>query len=157
MNAILRGAGCEYAALGNAIPVRYVPQAVADLALHFGRPLLCANFFDANDELVKGLEPFAIHDFGRFKLGIIGVTDPNKAYNTFFNMHVVPADDLLPNLVRQVRVLGAQTVLLLSHLGLRDDKRVIENIGGIDLLIGGHSHDLLDPPLQINEIILAGR
>ncbi len=155
MNAILRGAGCEYAALGNAIPVRYGPQAVADLALHFGRPLLCANFFDANDELVKGLEPFAIHDFGGFKLGIIGVTDPNKAYNTFFNMHVVPADDLLPNLVGQVRVLGAQTVLLLSHLGLRDDKRVIENIGGIDLLIGGHSHDLLDPPLQINETILA--
>ena len=43
MNAILRGAGCDYVALGNAIPFRYGPQAIADMAKHFGRPLLCAN------------------------------------------------------------------------------------------------------------------
>ncbi len=153
MNAILRGAGCDYAALGNAVPIRYGHLPIAELAVHFGRKLLCANFCDEEDKLVEGLEPFAIHDFGPFKLGIIGITDPMKTYNSVFHLHVKSADDILPGLVEQVRE-GANTVLLLSHLGLRDDKRVVGNIPGIDLLIGGHSHDLLDPPLEINGTIV---
>jgi len=155
MNAILRGAGCEYAALGNAVPIRYGHLPVAELAKYFGRPLLCANFYDENDKMVDGLEPYTIHDFGAFKLGIIGVTDPMRAYTTFFHLHAKQPDDILPGLIDQVRAQGAQTVLLLSHLGLRDDKRMVEKIPGIDLLIGGHSHDKLDPPLQINGTILA--
>lgn len=155
MNAILRGAGCEYAALGNAVPIRYGPLPVSELAKHFGRKLLCANFYDENDRLVEGLEPFTIHDFGPVKLGIIGVTDPMKTYNTVFHLHAKMPDEILPGILEQVRGQGAHTVLLLSHLGLRDDKRVVENIPGIDLLIGGHSHELLDPPLEINRTIVA--
>ena len=60
MEGILRGAGCDEVALGNAIPTRYGPQAVADLAKRFGRPLLCANMKDATDQLIEGLEPFSI-------------------------------------------------------------------------------------------------
>ena len=155
MNAILRGAGCDYAALGNAVPIRYGHLPVAELAKHFGRPLLCANFYDENDKMVEGLEPYTIHDFGSFKLGIIGITDPMRAYTTIFHLHAKTPDDILPGVIEQVRAQGAQTILLLSHLGLRDDKRVAENIQGIDLLIGGHSHDKLDPPLEINGTIVA--
>ncbi len=155
MNAILRGAGCEYVALGNAIPVRYGPQAIANMAKHFGRPLLCANFLDQDDKLVEGLESFAIHDFGALKVGILGATDPAKTYATFFNLHPVTPDEILPALIEEVRRRGAQTVLLLSHLGLRDDKRVAENVAGIDVIVGGHSHEALDPPLEINGTILA--
>ncbi len=155
MNTILRGAGCDYAALGNAVPIRYGPLPVAELATHFGRPLLCANFYDEKDKLVDGLEPFIIHDFGPFKLGIIGVTDPMRTYTTIFHLPVKKPEDILPGLIEQVRSHGAQTVLLLSHLGLRDDRRVAENIPDIDLLIGGHSHDLIDPPLEINGTIIA--
>ena len=155
MNAILRGAGCDYAALGNAVPIRYGPLPVAELAKHFGRNLLCANFYDENDRLVDGLEPYTIHDFGSFKLGIIGVTDPMKAYNSFFRLHPIKPEDILPGLIEQVRAQGAHTILLLSHLGLRDDKRIVETISGMHLLIGGHSHDLLDPPLEINGTIVA--
>ena len=155
MNAILQGAGCEYAALGNAVPIRYGHHPVADLAKHFGRPLLCANFFDENDKLVEGLEPFTIHAFDSFRLGIIGATDPMKAYETFFHLHAKKPEEVLPGLIEQVRAQGVHTILLLSHLGLRNDKRVAETIAGIDVVIGGHSHDLLDPPLEINKTIIA--
>ena len=155
MNAILRGAGCEFAALGNAIPIRYGHEAISDLAKHFGRPLLCANFLDGENNLVAGLEPFVIQSFGTFNLGIIGVTDPMKTYETFFHLKPQQPDDILPTLIEHVRDLGAQTILLLSHLGLRDDRRVTETVSGIDVLIGGHSHDALNPPLKINETIVA--
>jgi 2',3'-cyclic-nucleotide 2'-phosphodiesterase (5'-nucleotidase family) len=155
MAAIMRGAGCDYAALGNAVPIRYGPLPVVELAKHFGKPLLCANYCDENGNLVDGLEPFTIHDFGVFKLGIIGITDPMRPYITFFHLRPKKPDDILPGLIEQVRAQGAQIILLLSHLGLRDDQRVAENISGIDFLIGGHSHDRLDPPLEINGTIVA--
>jgi 5'-nucleotidase len=155
MNAMLRGAGCEYVALGNAIPIRYGPQAIADMAKHFGRPLLCANLLDESDTLVEGLEPFTIQNFNSFQLGIIGVTAPLKTYETFFRQHPQNPDEFLPGLIKKVRGCGAQTILLLSHLSLTDDKRVAENIADIDVIIGGHSHDALNPPLDINGTIIA--
>lgn len=155
MNAMLRGAGCEYVALGNAIPLRYGPQAIADMAKHFGRPLLCANILDETDKLVAGLEPFTIHNFGSFQLGILGLTDPMKIYGSVFHLHPQKPDDILPDLIQQVRGGGAQTILLLSHLSLKEDKRVAEEIAGVDVIIGGHSHDALNPPLDVNGTVVA--
>ena len=86
MEAILRGAGCDYVALGNAIPIRYGHQAVAELAKHFGRPLLCANMKDENGKLVEGLEAFSIRTLGSLCLGLIGLTAPIDSYTTFFKL-----------------------------------------------------------------------
>jgi 2',3'-cyclic-nucleotide 2'-phosphodiesterase (5'-nucleotidase family) len=155
MNAMLRGAGCEYVALGNAIPLRYGPQAIADMAKHFGRPLLCANILDETDKLVAGLEPFTIHNFGSFQLGILGATDPMKIYESIFHLRPKKPDDIFPDLIQQVRGRGAQTILLLSHLSLKEDKRVAEEIAGVDVIIGGHSHDALNPPLDVNGTVVA--
>jgi 5'-nucleotidase len=45
--------------------------------------------------------------------------------------------------------------ILLSHSGKQDDIEIAEKIGkktGIDLIIGGHSHDLIEKPIIINNI-----
>src|SRR3990172_3774554 len=39
---------------------------------------------------------------------------------------------------------GATLVIALSHLGLADDQLLVESVPGIDLVIGAHSHDLLE-------------
>ena len=75
MMAILRGAGYELEALGNASPSRYGPQAIAGLADGFGRPLLCANMFDpVTGQLVNGREPYTLRTFGDVTVGFIGLT-----------------------------------------------------------------------------------
>lgn len=52
----------------------------------------------------------------------------------------------------------ARVVVCLSHLGLGKDKELAEAVDGIDLVLGGHSHDVVDPPLRINDtwIVQAG-
>jgi 2',3'-cyclic-nucleotide 2'-phosphodiesterase (5'-nucleotidase family) len=37
----------------------------------------------------------------------------------------------------------------MSHLGLNLDKQMAEQVGGIDLILGGHTHHLLEEPLII--------
>ncbi len=41
-------------------------------------------------------------------------------------------------------------VIALTHLGLKTDKELVETSRGIDLVIGGHSHDFLQTPVYID-------
>ena len=155
MEAILRGAGCDFVALGNAIPLRYGHEAVANLAKSFGRPLLCANMKDVDGQLIEGLEPFSIKAFDALKIGLIGLTAPIDVYATLFKLKVENPQDALPQSIAEVREQGAKTILLLSHLGSITDQVVAESIEGIDVLIGAHDHKAIDPPLLVKNTIIA--
>ena len=157
MEAVLRGAGCDQVALGNAIPFRYGIQAIEGLAESFGKSLLCANMFWKDGSRPKGLTPYVIEDFGAFSLGIIGLTAPMDPYR-IFKVDVLQPEEVAPALIEQVKAEGADFVMVLSHLGLKSDIRLAEKVEGISVIIGGHSHDRLKMPLAINNtlIVMAG-
>ncbi len=154
MQAILRGAGCDWAALGNAIPMRYGPQAIADLGKYFGRPLLCANMLDQQGQLLPSLQPYALETFGGLKIGLIGLTPPHPTYQTFFKQDVCEPLEILPELVERVRLEGAKTVILLSHLSSPVDQEVAEKVRGIDVIVGGHDHVKISPPQVVGGTII---
>ncbi len=156
--ALLRAAGCELVALGNASPVRYGQQVISELASRFGRLLLCANMFDRQlDRLVSGVEPYAIQTFGDLKVGVIGLSAPLSFY-TMFNVTMGDPVALLPGLIREVRERGAQLVVLLSHLGFdqnpQADYPVAEAVPGIGVIIGGHTHTELSRPVVTNGTVI---
>jgi 2',3'-cyclic-nucleotide 2'-phosphodiesterase (5'-nucleotidase family) len=152
--AVLRSAGYDLEALGNASALRYGPQAIPDLSRRFGRPLLCANMLDATTgQLVAGLEPYTIKHFSRLRVGVIGMTTPWPAYSAF-GLKVGDPLTQLPDLIRQVKSDGAQTIILLSHLGSATDKQIAEQTRGLDVIIGGHDHARINPPLIINDTII---
>jgi len=43
---------------------------------------------------------------------------------------------------------GVDLLVVLSHLGLDEDKKLANDVEGISLIIGGHSHDLVPRPLR---------
>ncbi len=45
----------------------------------------------------------------------------------------------------------ADIIILLSHEGMAVDKIIAEEIEGIDLIVGAHSHDVISPPIKINK------
>ncbi|MBN1890215.1 MAG: bifunctional metallophosphatase/5'-nucleotidase [Thermoflexales bacterium] len=156
MMAVLRSAGYDLAVLGNATPLRYGPQAIGNLAERFGRPLLGANMLDAaTGQPVAGLEPYTVQTFGDLKLGVIGLTDPMPFYSFFDTITLGNPLSVLPGLIAQARSRGAQTVALLSHLGSPKDKMLAEQVSGLDLIIGGHDHLKLSPPLVVNGVVIA--
>lgn len=48
-----------------------------------------------------------------------------------------------------------KVVIALTHTGLRSDKRLAEEVQGIDIILGGHSHDLLEEPLRVGSTWIA--
>ncbi len=58
-------------------------------------------------------------------------------------------EDLQRN-VDQARAKGAQAVILLSHNGLDVDLKLASRVRGIDVILGGHTHDALLRPLAVS-------
>jgi 2',3'-cyclic-nucleotide 2'-phosphodiesterase (5'-nucleotidase family) len=46
----------------------------------------------------------------------------------------------------------ADLVVVLSHLGIADDRRLAESVPGIDLIVGGHNHNLYARPVFVETV-----
>lgn len=155
MDAILHAAGCELAALGNAIPIRYGEGAIVDQARFFGQPLLCANLRDKNGQMLPGLTPCKIERIGPLQVGWIGLTAPLEAYPHFFHLQALDPFEIMPALLQAVREEGVKTIFLLSHLGSDNDRKLASAIPGINVILCGHDHKVIHPPDEVNGTLLA--
>ncbi|MBK9375689.1 MAG: 5'-nucleotidase C-terminal domain-containing protein [Holophagales bacterium] len=84
------------------------------------------------------------------KVGIFGLTVPDDPMSQ--NGSVTLDPDVVAVASRQVAALrasGAEIVVLLSHLGLSSDTAVAEGVEGIDVIVGGHDHILLEEPVEV--------
>lgn len=154
--SLLRAAGYERSALGNASPLRYGPQVIPDLAGCLGQPLLCANMLAAGTrELMPGLVPYVLETAGDLSLGLIGLTTGMFGSYRSFGVDVAEPAEVLPALIARVRASGARTIIVLSHCGSEVDRRTAEQVPGIDVIAGGHDHVALDPPWVVNGVIVA--
>jgi S-sulfosulfanyl-L-cysteine sulfohydrolase len=63
-------------------------------------------------------------------------------------------EERLKKRIAQVRRDGAELVVLLSHNGFDVDRKLARRISGIDVILGGHTHDALPQALQIGQTLL---
>ena len=71
-----------------------------------------------------------------------------------FEDPIVEAENRIENL----KARDADLIIALTHSGLNEDKELAEEFSDLDIIIGGHSHDLLREPVTINntDIFQAG-
>lgn len=115
-------------------------------------PILCANI-DLDGAGLTGLvRPYMIKNLGPFRIGLFGVvtTDP---YNYSDEVNALLSDPYKAALkcVKILRRKECNVVICLSHLGLMADFEFLSQVPGIDIIVGGHSHDITPEPLLIND------
>jgi len=152
--AMMNAMGYDAAALGNAAVVTYGPDNLRRLAEVADFPIIAANLcWSATGQLVEGAVPYRMVELGAIRLGVVGVTAISNSYE-IFGTHSFNAPPLVSELVRHLREQGANIIAVLSHLGLEGDKTLAQAVDGIDLIIGGHSHDRLEQPLLVNDTLV---
>ncbi len=60
----------------------------------------------------------------------------------------------IAEVVEEVRGLGAEVVVLLSHNGFDTDRQFARDIPGIDVILTGHTHDALPDAVQVGNTFL---
>jgi len=97
--------------------------------------------------------PYTIVERGGLRIALFGLTTPSldRIVATRPNQGVAvgsaveAARELVPRLRRR-----ADFVIALTHLGVDEDRRLVDLVPGIDLVIGGHSHTPLFRPTLEN-------
>jgi sulfur-oxidizing protein SoxB len=94
-----------------------------------------------------------IREVNGVPVAIIGQAFP---YTPIANpRHFVPEwtfgiqEESLQKVVEETRAKGAQAVVLLSHNGMDVDLKLASRVTGIDLILGGHTHDAVPEPVSV--------
>src|SRR6185503_5652837 len=89
---------------------------------------------------IGGAARYVIKTFGTLKVGFIGLCltsaeiSRSKLTHTRLDDPIRAAARYVPMLKRQ----GATVIVAITHLNFSDDRKLVETVPGIDLVIGGH-------------------
>ncbi|MCQ2311379.1 MAG: bifunctional metallophosphatase/5'-nucleotidase [Paludibacteraceae bacterium] len=156
--AIMNAVPYDYVTLGNH-EFDYGVTQLKKLTWWLRAKTLCCNF--SSIKTGKFIYPsYDIRSYGTVNVGFVGVATPTTINNSLpinfqndqgevlYDFHKSEVVDLVQQAVNAAREEGADYVIVLSHLG--DDTKginsiqLIEQTEGIDVVLDGHSHHVLD-------------
>lgn len=120
-------------------------------------PVLAANILGkTNGKLFT--KPYVIKSIGGLRVGILGLAYPNTPLTTarknVENLTFRDAVETAREYVPQLRGEGAEIVIAVTHLGLNADKDLAEKVAGIDVIVGGHSHNRMTEALRVGNTLI---
>ena len=102
--------------------------------------------------------PSTIREVGGVRVGVIGQAFPYTPIS--HPRRFVPdltfgiQDDRLQGVVDELRGRRVDVVVLLSHNGVAVDLKLASRVSGLDVILGGHTHDGLPAPLRVGRTLI---
>ena len=148
--------------------IRYDAMVVGNHEPDFGADVLRQRIRDAQFAVLAsnirsrdgGLlaRPYFIKEVGGINVGVIGLAYPNTALTTakrnVDGLRFADATSSARRYVPMLRRAGADIVVALTHLGLGADIALAKSVRGIDLIVGGHSHNRMHDALQVGDTLI---
>ena len=104
------------------------------------------------------IKPYVIKEINGEKIGIIGILKVEKTKNSSMASDDITFEDEIESAkqnVAELEALGINKIILVSHVGYYNDILFAKNVPGIDIIVGGDTHDLLGDADDLAEIGLA--
>jgi 5'-nucleotidase len=157
--AVLEHIGFDAVMLGNNEGLSYTLEQLDVLFRDMQIPIVCANMvLSETGRTPCWMVPRLKLVRAGIRIGIIGVTVPFNDYYKLLGWDARDPIDVLKDEAGRLRP-EVDVLIVLSHLGIRQDERIAATIDGIDIILGGHTHHLLEVPLIIGNtaICAAGK
>jgi len=134
-------------------------------ALHLDSLLQLANFdVLSGNVFLKSLgrtigKPWVIKEVNGVKVGVIGLTALDLLTLTVpknvTDVEMLNADSLITEGIKFCKSEGCDMIVLLTHIGLDNDKKMAEKFSkDLDVIVGGHSHTPLQRPTIKNNVVI---
>jgi 2',3'-cyclic-nucleotide 2'-phosphodiesterase (5'-nucleotidase family) len=145
-------AGYDAQAIGNR-EFHYLFPLLRARAAKMRHPLVCTNLKDTKGRALPFV-PSLRFDVGGVRVHVLGLLimqyPVGSAWERVFGWRFLkPADAIGPYLSD---VAEGDLLVVLSHVGLSLDRDLAARIPRIDLILGGHSHDILERPLYAGDV-----
>ncbi|NCB32978.1 MAG: bifunctional metallophosphatase/5'-nucleotidase [Erysipelotrichia bacterium] len=150
---LLKSAGYDAMAVGNNEFFAHI-SALRKMACQ-GFPMLSCNLTDLNGFSIEGLESFVLIKRNGIRYLVIGVSpywgdaDEDTAFTDMAGIRLISPYEAIRDILNQQK--GRYDVsILLSHAGWHtddernSDRRIAMTVEGLDIILGGHSHVLMD-------------
>jgi 2',3'-cyclic-nucleotide 2'-phosphodiesterase (5'-nucleotidase family) len=137
--AILEASGYDVVTLGNNELLTFTDQELTAMYTNTSFQVICSN---VEDNLFP---PYQLYEYDDVKLAFIGVTVCFQELYQTLGWKVNDPFVCIRTLTEKLRAEG-YLILVLSHLGYPSDVKMAEEIEGIDVIMGGHTHHLIESP-----------
>lgn len=153
----LNAVGVEVMAPGNW-EFGFGPAALRERVRELAFPVIASNVLSAE----TGAAEFAsskVMEVGGLRVAFVGITSPvvTRTMPSEFGAGLRFADalDVLPDAIAGVRDRDRpDLVVLISHYGLPHEVAIARAVDGIDVILGGHTHDVLAAPIVVGRTII---
>jgi 5'-nucleotidase / UDP-sugar diphosphatase len=123
-------------------------------------PVLSANLRRGEAIALDGLLPHIILEENGLRVGVIGLV--TEALDKMVSPRMVEGITVEPSaraVEREIEAMGpVDLVVVLSHIGLEEDRALAARVPEIDLIVGGHSHSFVHRPELVGDtwVVQAG-
>jgi 5'-nucleotidase len=145
MIAVWNMIGLDFAVLGNH-EFDFGPEVLRERIKESRFTWIATNVIDKKTgKTFADTPPYVIREIGGAKIGFFGLLTPDTAQFSSVGPDVTFLDpcETAKKIVPLMRANGAQVVVAITHLAMREDKRVAR-CAPIDVIIGGHEHEMLE-------------
>lgn len=134
------------------------PAVLRERVAALGFPVLACNVTRAD----TGEPEFAaasVREVGGVRVGVVGITSPivSRTMPRPFGagLRFRDARDVLPEVVARLRDRDRpDVVVLVSHYGFAQEVAIARAVDGIDVILGGHTHDVLATLVRVGGTII---
>lgn len=151
---LLNDAAYDYVTIGNNEGITFTKEDLN--TLYDGRTfeVILANLYDRSGERPSWCRPYAICDMGGVKVGLIGLTAAFAKFYSQLDWDIRDPYAELKPLVEKLRD-RVDVLVLLSHVGLPFDEQISEELEGIDVILGAHTHHALERGMRVGSTLIA--
>lgn len=110
---------------------------------------LSANVHFNDRYLKKAVKPYITKEFDGEKYLIIGVTTSDLA--NLSDTSYAKVTDATEEIKKIIKTVKYDHLIILSHCGLDEDRKIAKEVPEIDLIVGGHNHFFFETPTYVGK------
>ncbi|MFY0543943.1 bifunctional metallophosphatase/5'-nucleotidase [Brevibacillus sp. H7] len=152
---VLNHSGYQYVTIGNNEGITFPKDKLDELYEQADFTVIVNNLIEpATGMQPHWAVPYAIHQWPDLRVAILGAT---IAFSPFYQMLGWEVSDPVPHIRNQVTALRSQAdlIVVLSHLGYQQDVKLAQEVPGLDVILGAHTHHLLERGETVEGTLIA--
>lgn len=142
-------AGYDYVTIGNNEGITLTKQQLNQLYRNRTFQVLINNLLD-DGQVPEWILPYDMIQMNGKRLALIGTTAPFTLFYAMLGWQISEPFEAVQQNIQVVKD-QADLVIVLSHLGLFQDRLLAEQVKGIDLILGAHTHHLLPHGVKVGD------